>query len=53
MDGKIKINVINYEPLYFEDVRVLASGNFYAPADAVISNLHVKTVPDGNHCKQF
>ena len=48
MDGKKKINVINYEPLYFEDVRVLASGNFYAPADAVISNLHVKTLPDGN-----
>ena len=47
MDGKQTSKVINPVPLYFEDVRVLASGNFYHPAEGVISNLHVKTVPDG------
>ena len=47
VDGKQKINVNNPEPLYFEDVRVLASDNYYLPAEAVLTNLHVTTLPDG------
>ena len=47
VDGRQKIKVNNPEPLYFEDVRVLASDNYYLPAEGVLSNLHVTTWPDG------
>ena len=47
VDGRQKIKVNNPEPLYFEDVRVLASDNYYLPAEGVLTNLHVTTFPDG------